>query len=76
MPDNYLCSTHKNSFHPRSALKQDGFSVRAFHGKMDIKDKTENQNDFISGIVQIMVATSAFGMGVDKKDVGLVVHYE
>ena len=46
-------------------LKQDGFSVRAFHGKMDIKDKTENQNDFISGIVQIMVATS-----------GLVVHYE
>ena len=57
-------------------LKQDGFSVRAFHGKMDIKDKTENQNDFISGIVQIMVATSAFGMGVDKKDVGLVVHYE
>ena len=51
-------------------------SVRAFHGKMDIKDKTENQNDFISGIVQIMVATSAFGMGVDKKDVGLVVHYE
>ncbi|MCS2309048.1 hypothetical protein NXX42_24840 [Bacteroides thetaiotaomicron] len=34
---------------------------------MDIKDKTENQNDFISGIVQIMVATSAFGMGVDKK---------
>jgi phenylalanyl-tRNA synthetase alpha subunit len=33
---------------------------------MDIKDKTENQNDFISGIVQIMVATSAFGMGVER----------
>lgn len=57
-------------------LKQDGFSVAAFHGKMDIKDKTENQNDFIAGNIQIMVATSAFGMGVDKKDVGLVVHYE
>lgn len=57
-------------------LEQDGFSARAFHGKMDIRDKTENQNDFIAGRVQIMVATSAFGMGVDKKDVGLVVHYE
>ena len=57
-------------------LRQDGFSVKAFHGKMDIKEKTENQNDFISGNVQIMVATSAFGMGVDKKDVGLVVHFE
>lgn len=57
-------------------LKQDGFSAEAFHGKMDVKDKTENQNDFIAGNIQIMVATSAFGMGVDKKDVGLVVHYE
>lgn len=59
-----------------SRLKQDGFSAAPFHGKMDIKDKTENQNDFIDGKIQVMVATSAFGMGVDKKDVGLVVHYE
>lgn len=57
-------------------LQQDGFSVKAFHGKMDIRDKTENQNSFIAGETQIMVATSAFGMGVDKKDVGLVIHFE
>lgn len=57
-------------------LQQDGFPTKAFHGKMDIRDKTQNQNDFIAGTIQIMVATSAFGMGVDKKDVGLVVHYE
>lgn len=57
-------------------LGQDGFSAKSFHGKMDTKEKTENQNNFIAGSVQIMVATSAFGMGVDKKDVGLVVHYE
>lgn len=57
-------------------LIQDGFSAAAFHGKMETRNKTENQNDFISGKIQIMVATSAFGMGVDKKDVGLVVHYE
>jgi ATP-dependent DNA helicase RecQ len=43
---------------------------------MDVKEKTANQNAFISGEVQIMVATSAFGMGVDKKDVGMVIHYE
>jgi ATP-dependent DNA helicase RecQ len=57
-------------------LKEDGFNARAFHGKMESQEKTENQNAFIAGNVQIMVATSAFGMGVDKKDVGMVIHYE
>lgn len=57
-------------------LCADGFSALAYHGKMDKEDKVFNQNKFISGEVQIMVATSAFGMGVDKKDVGLVVHYQ
>lgn len=57
-------------------LSNDGFNARAYHGKMDSREKTENQNAFISGDVEIMVATSAFGMGVDKKDVGMVIHYE
>lgn len=57
-------------------LSEDGFNARAFHGKMESQEKTENQNAFIAGKVQIMVATSAFGMGVDKKDVGMVIHYE
>jgi ATP-dependent DNA helicase RecQ len=57
-------------------LKEDGFNASAYHGKMESQEKTENQNAFISGEVQIMVATSAFGMGVDKKDVGMVIHYE
>lgn len=57
-------------------LQRDGYEARAYHGKMDAKEKTENQNAFIDGEVQIIVATKAFGMGVDKKDVGLVVHYQ
>lgn len=57
-------------------LTEDGFNVRPFHGKMDVKEKIVNQNAFIAGDVQIMIATSAFGMGVDKKDVGMVIHYE
>ncbi|HAJ78542.1 MAG TPA: RecQ family ATP-dependent DNA helicase, partial [Fibrobacteres bacterium] len=57
-------------------LTQDGFNAKPYHGKMEVKEKTVNQNAFISGEVSIMVATSAFGMGVDKKDVGMVIHYE
>jgi ATP-dependent DNA helicase RecQ len=53
-----------------------GLNAKPFHGKMDTKIKTQNQNEFMQGSVQIIVATNAFGMGVDKKDVGLVVHYD
>lgn len=57
-------------------LFKDGFSAKPYHGKMDKQEKSENQDSFIRGETQIMVATSAFGMGVDKKDVGMVIHYE
>ncbi len=57
-------------------LTEDGYNAKPYHGKMDKQEKTENQDAFIRGEVQIMVATSAFGMGVDKKDVGTVIHYE
>ncbi|MBX2967498.1 MAG: RecQ family ATP-dependent DNA helicase [Cyclobacteriaceae bacterium] len=57
-------------------LRDDGFSAKPYHGKMDKQEKSENQDSFINGETQIMVATSAFGMGVDKKDVGMVIHYE
>jgi len=57
-------------------LSSDGYLAKPYHGKMDKQEKSENQDAFIHGEVDIMVATSAFGMGVDKKDVGLVIHYE
>jgi len=57
-------------------LFKDGFSAKAYHGKMDKQEKCENQDSFTNGETQIIVATSAFGMGVDKKDVGMVIHDE
>ncbi len=56
-------------------LAQDGIRALPFNGKMEAAEKVKNQNAFMSGEAQVIVATSAFGMGVDKKDVGLVVHY-
>lgn len=57
-------------------LSTDGYDALAFHGQMDRQDKTSHQDEFISGSAKIIVATSAFGMGVDKKDVGMVIHYD
>ncbi|MEZ5042786.1 MAG: RecQ family ATP-dependent DNA helicase [Saprospiraceae bacterium] len=57
-------------------LVNDGFNAKPYHGKMDKQEKSQNQDAFTKGETQIMVATSAFGMGVDKKDVGMVIHYE
>ncbi|MDY3848296.1 MAG: RecQ family ATP-dependent DNA helicase, partial [Prevotella sp.] len=57
-------------------LTRDGFKALPFNGKMDADEKIANQDAFMNDQVRIIVATSAFGMGVDKKDVGLVVHYD
>ena len=69
-------SRTKRAYQLAERLSNDGFSAKPYHGKMDKQEKSENQDAFINGEVQIMVATSAFGMGVDKKDVGMVIHYE
>lgn len=57
-------------------LTSDGFLAKPFHGKMDSNEKIANQEAFIRNEIQVIVATSAFGMGVDKKDVRLVIHYD
>lgn len=57
-------------------LTRDGYKALPFNGSMDSDEKIANQEAFMSDNVRIIVATSAFGMGVDKSDVGLVVHYD
>ena len=56
-------------------IKATGLEVRGYHGKMKREDKQANQDAFMKGEAQVMVATNAFGMGVDKEDVRTVVHY-
>ena len=69
-------SRTKRTFELADRLTADGFPAKPFNGKMLSKDKIENQEAFINNDIKIIVATSAFGMGVDKKDVKLVIHYD
>lgn len=69
-------SRTKRTFELASKLTSDGFEALPYNGKMESNDKIANQEAFMNNEVSIIVATSAFGMGVDKSDVKLVVHYD
>ncbi|HVC31703.1 MAG TPA: RecQ family ATP-dependent DNA helicase, partial [Steroidobacteraceae bacterium] len=57
-------------------LCSDGFSATAYHAGLPSDERRERQEAFIKDNVQIIVATIAFGMGIDKPDVRFVVHYD
>ena len=57
-------------------LQRDGIAALPYHAGLDAKTRTENQNRFIRDDVQVMVATVAFGMGINKPDVRFVIHYD
>ena len=56
-------------------LNKKGFSAVAYHAGLNAKTRKENQEKFIKDQVNIVVATIAFGMGIDKPDVRLVIHH-
>ncbi|QHT66185.1 RecQ family ATP-dependent DNA helicase [Rhodocytophaga rosea] len=56
-------------------LTRDGFQALAYHGQMESKEKIRCQEAFMNGDIQVIVATTAFGMGVDKDNVSMVIHY-
>jgi ATP-dependent DNA helicase RecQ len=58
------------------SLSRDGFNALPYHGKMARDKKIETQSRFMDGEARIIVATSAFGMGVDKDNVSMVIHYD
>jgi len=52
-----------------------GFRIAKYHGRMPPKQRKENQDRFMDDDVQAIVATNAFGMGIDKPDIRFVIHY-
>lgn len=70
------CSTVKAVDEISAFLTDSGFSVASYHGKKSSRDRTSSQDMFMSGGAETIVATNAFGMGIDKPDIRSVIHWQ
>ena len=68
-------ATRKNVEELCEVLRQNGISATRYHAGLSDSERRQNQDDFIYGRVDVIVATNAFGMGIDKSDVSYVIHY-
>ena len=57
-------------------LQQQGFAAKAYHAGLDSEIRQGIQQDFMNNKIQVVVATIAFGMGIDKSDIRFVIHYD
>lgn len=68
------CTTTKEVDSLYRYLLERGFYVSKYHGKMTAKEKTKNQEQFLNEDTNLIVATNAFGMGIDKSNVRYIIH--
>ena len=68
-------ATRKNVEEVYRFLGQNGVSVTRYHAGLTDEERRQNQEDFLYGRADLIVATNAFGMGIDKSDVSYVLHY-
>jgi ATP-dependent DNA helicase RecQ len=69
-------ATRKHAEEIGAGLADRGIRVLYYHGGMKPKERTQIQDEFMSGAADVIVATNAFGMGVDKSNVRFVFHYD
>ncbi len=69
------CATRKNVDNLYDLLKRRGISVAKYHAGMGAAERKRMQDDFVFDYTSIVVATNAFGMGIDKSNVRFVIHY-
>lgn len=70
------CATRKKVEEVTESLTVKGVRVIAYHGGMDDRDRELAQNAFLDRSMDVVVATNAFGMGIDRADVRFVIHFE
>jgi ATP-dependent DNA helicase RecQ len=70
------CLSRKRVDEIASRLREDGIEAIPYHAGLGNKEREENQTRWIRDDVQVMVATVAFGMGINKPDVRFVIHYD
>ena len=70
------CLSRKKVEEMAELLNVNGIKARPYHAGLDAKTRAENQDAFLMEEVNVIVATIAFGMGIDKPDVRFVIHYD
>ena len=69
------CATKKNVDSVYALLLQYGIAAGRYHAGLSLEERKKNQDDFTYDRIRVMVATNAFGMGIDKSNVRYVLHY-